>query len=312
MRGLTLLVLVQVVPAEVSIARDDRIEGAVQEALERLRLGDLVGGRKVAVKPNETAIQDGETTGVTQPDTLRAVLRHLKRLNPRNLVVSGGSGAGETAEVLEASGMLQVLREEDVELVDHNRAPFEAVRLDYGDDPEVTGPQREVVVSRSVLDHEVLVSLAQLKLHRTATVTLTLKNVAMSFPAADHYGHPRADEKHQHAFFEDMHSFIAAMAKRFPIALGIVAGHPAMIGTGPLGGVPVETGLVLAGRDAVAVDATGAHLLGFSAQAVRHIWEAGKLGLGETDTGQLTYLGLSLDEAVRAFTGRAYGRAISF
>jgi hypothetical protein len=28
-----------------------------------------------------------------------------------------------------------------------------------------------------------------------------------------------------------MHSFIAAMAKRFPIDLAITVGHPAMIGT---------------------------------------------------------------------------------
>src|SRR5919199_1945729 len=138
-------------PAEVLIARDDRIETAVEQALRPLQLGDLVRGQVVAVKPNETAIEGGETTGITQPDTLRAVLSHLKELAPRRLVVSGGSGAGETAEVLEASGMLEVIREEGVELVDHNRPPFETVPLGYGSDPEVTGPQREVVVSRAVL-----------------------------------------------------------------------------------------------------------------------------------------------------------------
>jgi hypothetical protein len=53
----------------------------------------------------------------------------------------------------------------------------------------------------------------------------------MSFPAADYYGHPRSTQKHTNHFFEDMHSFIAAMAKRFPIHLAITVGHPAMIGT---------------------------------------------------------------------------------
>jgi uncharacterized protein (DUF362 family) len=43
-----------------------------------------------------------------------------------------------------------------------------------------------------------------------------------------------------------MHSFIAAMARRFPIDLAVTVGHPAMIATGPLGGHPVETGLVIA------------------------------------------------------------------
>jgi hypothetical protein len=66
-------------------------------------------------------------------------------------------------------------------------------------------------------------------------VTLALKSIAMSFPAADHDGHPRASAKGRH-FFDDMHSFIAAMAKRFPIQLAVIVGNPAMIATGPLGG----------------------------------------------------------------------------
>jgi hypothetical protein len=53
-----------------------------------------------------------------------------------------------------------------------------------------------------------------------------------------------------------MHSFIAAMLRRFPVRLAIIAGHPAMIGTGPLGGMAVETGLVIASRDPVAADTT--------------------------------------------------------
>src|SRR5688572_33399183 len=109
----------------------------------------------------------------------------------------------------------------------------------------------------------------------------------MSFPAADYYGHPRSSQKHKNDFFADMHSFIAAMAKRFPISLAITVGHPAMIGTGPLGGKAVETGIVVASTDAVAADAVGAKLLGFTAQAVRHLWEAERLGLGETDTDEM-------------------------
>jgi uncharacterized protein (DUF362 family) len=87
--------------------------------------------------------------------------------------------------------------------------------------------------------------------------------MAMSFPAADHDGHPRSTEHHRHGFFEDMHSFIAAMAKRFPIHLAVTVGHPAMIGTGPLGGHTFETGLCIASDDALAADVVGARLLGF-------------------------------------------------
>jgi uncharacterized protein (DUF362 family) len=134
----------------------------------------------------------------------------------------------------------------------------------------------------------------------------------MSFPAADYYGHPRSTQQHQHSFFDDMHSFIAAMAKRFPIHLAITVGHPAMIATGPLGGHTVETGLVVASTDALAADVVGARLLGFRPQAVRHLWEASRLGIGESDTDKMQFPKLSLTDAIGIFTEAAYGRRLDF
>jgi uncharacterized protein (DUF362 family) len=167
------------------------------------------------------------------------------------------------------------------------------------------------MVNPRVLDYETLIALNQLKLHKTATVTLALKNIAMSFPAADYYGHPRATQAHEHHFFDDMHSFIAAMARRFPIQLAITVGHPAMIGTGPLGGRPVETGLVIASMDALAADVVGAQLFGFEPQAVRHLWEAGRLGVGETSVQNMEFPAMSLEQAYEAFTAAAYGQRLS-
>jgi uncharacterized protein (DUF362 family) len=298
--------------ATVAITQDlEEIGKAIDEAIGYVRLDELVRGRLVAVKPNETWATAEDTTAVTQADTLRAVLRAVKRYGPRELVVTGGAGAAETEDVFRHTGMLDVVREEGVELFDHNRPPFTKVELEYAPERDVRGPQRSVMVNPRVLEYETLIAVNQLKLHRTATVTLALKNIAMSFPAADYYGHPRSKEKHEHEFFEDMHSFIAAMARRFPISLAVTVGHPAMIATGPTGGIPVETGLVIASTDAVAADCVGARLLGFEAQAVRHLWEAACLGLGETDTEKMKFPAMDLVEAAKAFTAAAYGRPIT-
>lgn len=171
----------------------------------------------------------------------------------------------------------------------------------------MAGPQKSVMVNPRVLEYETLIAVNQLKVHAIATVTLAFKNIAMSFPAADYYGHSRGRQYHRHHFFEDMHSFIAAMARRFPIDLAVTAGHPAMIGKGPLGGHAVRTGLVVASRDALAADVVGARLLGFDLQAVRHLWEASQLELGQSDTSEMDFPGLGLDEAVEAFALAAYG-----
>src|ERR671932_199455 len=297
----------------VAITRDDSIERAIGDALGRLpELEGLVRGRLVAVKPNETWASAEDTTGVTQPDTLRGVLRALRRLGPRELVVSGGAGAAETDEVFRHAGLMRVLQEEGCPFFDHNRPPFASVDLTYAPDKDVSGPQQAVMVNPRVLEYQTVVSLAQLKLHSTATVTLSLKNIAMSFPAADYYGHPRSKQEHEHCFFDDMHSFIAAMAARFRIGLAIIVGHPAMIATGPLGGHAVETGLVIASTDPLAADVVGARLLGFELQAVRHLWEAQRLGLGEADLSRLEFPGLSMQDAIKAFTAAAYGERLTF
>lgn len=297
---------------DVAITHSRDIGEAIAEALEHMPLESLLKGRRVAVKPNETWASEEDTTGITQPDTLRAVLQAVKPHGPRELIVTGGAGAAETDEVFRLGGLMDVVRDEGAEFFDHNRAPFVSIDLEYRPSAEVSGPQQSIMVNPRVLEYETLIAVNQLKLHETATVTLALKNIAMSFPAADYYGHPRSTQKHDNAFFADMHSFIAAMAKRFPIHLAITVGHPAMIGTGPLGGHTFETGLVIASTDALAADVVGARLLGFTAQGVRHLWEAARLRVGESNLERMRFPALSLDEGIGRFTEAAYGHRLTF
>lgn len=298
--------------AIVAITQNDDIGIAIQEALSHLDVQRLVTGKTVAVKPNDTWATEDDTTGVTQPDTLRAVLRHVNQFNPREVTVTGGAGAAETNDVFRIAGLMGVVEEERAIFFDHNRPPFVSVDLSYAPEKDVHGPQKSVMVNPRVLEYETLIAVNQLKMHETATVTLALKNIAMSYPAADYYGHPRSTKKHDHQFFDDMHSFIAAMAQRFPIGLAVTVGHPAMIATGPLGGHAVETGIVIASTDPLAADVVGAKLLGLGVQAVRHLWEAARLGVGESDIDQMEFPALSLAEAIERFTEKAYGQRLTF
>lgn len=299
--------------ARVAITQNlESIDHAVVEALARLDLNGEIKGKLVAIKPNETWASAKDSKGVTQPDTLRAVIREMKKRGPKSLVVTGGSGAAKTDEVFRVSGLMKVCEDESVEFHDHNLAPFVDVELPYAPEKDVKGPQKSVKVNARVLEYETIVAVNQLKLHETATVTLSLKNIAMSFPAAGYYGYPRHSEKHANKFFDDMHSFIAAMAKRFRPKLAITVGHPAMIATGPLGGHCVETGLCIASTDPLAADVVGAKLLGFNVQGVRHLWEAQRLGVGVGDMEEIEFPCMSLKEAIEAFTTCAYGETLTF
>src|SRR5690348_15850699 len=103
----------------VAITRSEDIGQAVAESLGHLTLEPLVRGKLVAVKPNETYASAEDTTGVTQPDTLRAVLRVLKRFGPRELVVSGGARDAETYDVFRGSVLIDVVEEEGAAFFDH-------------------------------------------------------------------------------------------------------------------------------------------------------------------------------------------------
>lgn len=288
--------------ARVAVVRNEDPREAIREAFKLLGgLDSMLRGRYVAIKPNDTWADRNDITACTQADSLEAVVRYVKDCNPSRIVVSGGAGAAETGEVFALLGIDRVIREEGVEFFDHNKPPFVSVPLEHG-------PQPEVKVNPRVLEYEVLVSLAQLKVHYAATVTLTMKNIAMSYPAADYYGLPRSTRKHHHTFFEDLHGFIAGMCQRFPIDLGIIMGHPAMVGRGPIGGITFESQLAVAGTDFVATDCVGAQLLGID--RVRHIERAGELGLGVASLKKIELVGLQLPKARQVFLERLRGAVV--
>jgi len=137
------------------------IEAAIEQALGHLEIDQLVRGRLVAVKPNETWASAEDISGVRQADTLRGVLSSLRAHSPCELVVSGGAGAAETEDVLRYAGMTQVIEQDGCAFFDHNRPPFTSVDLSYAPEHDVSGPQQAVMVNPRVLEDETLVSVAQ-------------------------------------------------------------------------------------------------------------------------------------------------------
>src|SRR5512142_2564848 len=115
--------------ARVVITRDKGIENAIDSAFDQIdKLDDLIRGKQVAIKPNDTWASAKDKTAITQPDTLRAVIRNVKKYDPSTLVVSGGSGAGETEKIFRVGGLMKVIEEEKVSFFDHNHFPFVEVQ----------------------------------------------------------------------------------------------------------------------------------------------------------------------------------------
>jgi hypothetical protein len=170
----------------ITLNRAD-IGAAIDEALGAIAFEPLVAGKRVAVKPNDTWASKDDTTGITQPDTLRAVLRAIKRHGPRELVVTGGAGSAETDEVFRLGGLMDVVDEEGAEFFDHNRPPFVSVDLEYAPRRDVRGPQQSIMVNprvRHVRTPSVMPSesnSARLK-PRAPSFGVALESCVMRFP----------------------------------------------------------------------------------------------------------------------------------
>src|SRR5205823_10746856 len=69
---------------------------------------------------------------------------------------------------------------------------------------------------------------------------------------------------------------------------------------------------VIASTDPLAGDVVGARLLGVKIQAVRHLWEASRLEIGESDEDKMRFPPMSLRDAIEAYTLVAYGERLTF
>ena len=81
--------------------------------------------------------------------------------------------------------------------------------------------------------------------------------------------------------------------------LTVVDGFVAMEGRGPSDGDPVKMDLIIAGKDVVAVDATGARVMGLDPHEISHIRTAAEKDLGNIDNIEI--LGAKLEEVRRNF-----------
>lgn len=127
-------------------------------------------------------------------------------------------------------------------------------------------------MAKTMMEADLLISLAKLKTHTQQKITCILKNQfgAIPFKYKITY-HGRLSE-----------AICEAAATRLP-ELCIVDGLIGMEGNGPTNGTPKRTKLLLAGNDPVAMDHFCARLMGFNPLDIPHLKMASEKGLGRTD-----------------------------
>lgn len=228
-------------------------------------------GNKVLLKPNLLSPRPPEDAVDTHPEVVRAVARLIKEAGGVPIIGDSPGGFGNNADqVFEASGMREMADAEGIELVKFKNSKF------------VNG----IPVSRYIFDCDCVISIPKFKTHCLTLITAGIKNmfgaITGLYKAECHSRSPREEE------------FAKIIAQIYSITqpdLTIIDSVVAMENDGPSSGTPRKMDLVIASRDAVAVDSCLAKLIGLEPLDVLVTKEAHLLSLGEVDIAKMELVG---------------------
>jgi uncharacterized protein (DUF362 family) len=238
----------------------------VSRMLEGIReVGLDVRGKRVLLKPNLVEF-DAATVINTDAAVIAAALEVFQRLGAREVKI--GEGPGHRRDTLDLA---------DDAKYRANVPRFESIFTDLNrDDVSPVGNfagESEFYFPNTVLGADLIVSLAKMKTHHWAGATLSMKNFFGVVPGSV-YGWPK-NKLHYLGIDES----IVALNRQFRSkAFAIVDGVIGMEGNGPIQGTPKSAGVLVMGRDLVAVDATCARVMGIDPEKMGYLRLAADLG----------------------------------
>jgi len=260
----------------------------ILESLKEFRLP--VQAKTVLLKPNLVGL-DPLNVMNTHPSVIAATREAFFKLGASEVFIGDGPAMDrDTEAILESvnlrsfvgslAGIFHDLNLDDVARVS---LPTRASRL------------KELYLPKTVLGVDFLVSIAKLKTHHWAGVTLSLKNMFGIVPGGC-YGWPK-NALHWAGIDNSILDINAAAPPDFAIIDGIVG----MEGNGPIQGTPKPAGVLIFGDDPVAVDATGCRVMGLKPEKVRYLARAGTL-LGNLETAKIHEVGEKVNSVRRPFS----------
>lgn len=229
-----------------------------------------IKGKRVLLKPNLVETRPGADFVNTHPLVVRAAAEAFLHLGASQVLVAEGVGhCRDSLRILEESGLAEVLAEDRLRFVDFNYDSVYTI-------PNAPGFSRlaSLTLPATLRQADWIVSLAKMKTHHWAGVTLSMKNLFGVMPGS-YYGWPK-NVLHHAGISGCILDITAALRPQLAIVDGILG----MEGDGPIMGVSKPAGVLVMGRNLPAVDATCARIMGIDPLKVEYLAAAsGRLGL---------------------------------
>ena len=276
-------------PAEVSIVKAADYNPRLLEAQIEAVLAPLGGleafvkpGMRVLVKPNLLSAKGPDRAITTHPEFVAAIARLVRRAGAGVQVGDSPAGAKTGIQrVWDNTGLTEVSRRDDFELVCFESAGVKPV--------SVNGNQ--YYIARPVLEADLVISLPKLKTHVLTLMTGGVKNVFGVIPGFRKglYHKEAPNPRHFAHIIVDIFSAVRP-------GLTIMDAIDAMEGDGPASGVRRQAGLIMASRDAVALDTVAANIIGLDPAKVHTTRYCQNRGLGMGRMELIAVRGESIDD----------------
>jgi uncharacterized protein (DUF362 family) len=249
-------------PARVSIVRAPAYDQSLYRTVPQILagLGVEVRGRNVVLKPNLVEFEP-ESSINTNPLLVHATVEAFRSLGAASVRIAEGPGhRRNTLDLADAAGYFRVIPK------------FEDIFTDLNlDDVTHVHPERQfsridkLYLPNTVLGADLLVSMPKMKTHHWVGATLSMKNLFGTVPGGI-YGWPK-NVLHWAGIDESIADLNGVFRHHFALVDGILG----MEGNGPTQGTPKHAGVLVAGADPVAVDATCCRIMCLQPFQIRYL-----------------------------------------
>jgi uncharacterized protein (DUF362 family) len=262
---------------------------------EEVSLGvKLLGGLNiksdtVIIKPNLCILDTPESGCTSDSRIVETLLNMLQDSSKKVKIIESGNYAADLNELYKHLGYERLAQRYGCELVNLNKTPI--VRINIGN--------LKFRFPKLLLDKDKFyISVGKIKTHLFEKMTCIWKN---------QWGCIAQKEKRPYHPF--MSEILHYMNTTTGIDLAIADGIVGMGGVGPTDGHPIKTGLLLLGKDALAVDSVACRVMGINPFSVPTLKFAYERGAGELDPQRIKVLGNVSNNIIRSYDvipGRAY------
>jgi uncharacterized protein (DUF362 family) len=230
----------------------------------------LKPGAIVVIKPNCcTAVPDKVLASNTDVHLMEALCEALLTRTDRIFIGESGHLRQNPWQAFAASGYDDMARRLGVQLV--NFSEEESV-------PVECSPIGRLRLPRRILESDAYINVPVLKTHALTYFTGALKNQWGCVPDC----HDRL------RYHRSIHSLLSSIQQALQPKFVLMDGIVGMEGRGPVAGSARSLNVVLASRDAVAIDTTAMRLVGLAPEKSAHVVIAGERGVGQFEVGNIT------------------------